>query len=268
MHPIEQLRYVARSGGADARLLVEEAASALRIFGNDPAGLLTGCRRLLTRQPAVGPLWWMSTRLLLSPDPRSEARALIAELRSDTTGRQLLGALDDGPTVAVVGWPELLVEAIARRGDCSALIIDVDGLGGSLARRLERDDVAAESFDSSRLAGVVAEADLLVLEAVAAGPAAALLDVGGLAAAATARAVGRPVCLVVPLGCSLPEAYWQALVERVFDRRQPAFLASHEVVGFGLIDRLVRADGIFSTDEFDRQEPDCSVAAELLVEAR
>ena len=41
VHPIEQLRYVARASGADAGLLVQEAASALGVFRHDRPGLVT-----------------------------------------------------------------------------------------------------------------------------------------------------------------------------------------------------------------------------------
>ncbi len=269
MHPIEQLRYVARANGADARLLVEEAASALRIFGRDPAGLLTGCRRLLTRQPAVGPLWWLCTRLLLSGDQRDEARRVVEELRADGTGRRLADALPDGAAVATAGWPDLVIETLGRRrADCSALIIDVDGVGHSAVRRLNRDEIDAEAFDGSRMAGVVDEADVIVLEAAAASADAALVGVGGLALAATAKVVGRPVWLVVPIGCQLPEPYWQALSERVFDTDTPSFLAEAETVGMGLVDCIIRPDGVVDSSRAERLSPDCPPATELLVEVR
>ena len=89
VHPIEQLRYVARASGADAGLLVQEAASALGVFRHDRPGLVTAARRLLTRQPTVGPLWWMCSRLTMAADPWAEARAVIEELRADRTDREL-----------------------------------------------------------------------------------------------------------------------------------------------------------------------------------
>ena len=269
MHPIEQLRYVARANGADARLLVAEAASALRIFGNDPAGLLTGCRRLLTRQPAIGPLWWLCTRLVLSTDQRAEARLAVEELQADATDRRLAAELPDGATLGLVGWPDLVVETLGRRrADCSALVVDVDGMGPSVVRRLDRDEVDAESFDGSRMAGVAAEADVVVLEASAASTSAALVDIGGLALAATAKAVGRPVWLVVPTGCLLPERYWQTLVERVIGVDIPEYLAEAEMVGFGLIDRVVRPDSVIAVADASSLTPDCALAPELLVEIR
>ena len=106
MHPIEQLRYVARAGGADAGLLVQEAASALSVFDRDLGALLTACRRLLTRQPAVGPLWWMSSRLVTGADTRAEARAVVEALRSDRTGRELAASLPESLRDRFLGRPE------------------------------------------------------------------------------------------------------------------------------------------------------------------
>ena len=55
MHPIERLRMVARAAGEGPALVAQEAAGALVAFGDDPAGLVTACRRLVDRQPTSGP---------------------------------------------------------------------------------------------------------------------------------------------------------------------------------------------------------------------
>ncbi len=264
MHPIEQLRYVARAGGADANLLVQEAASALGVFRDDPAGLVTAARRLLTRQPAVGPLWWMCTRLVLGADTWVEARGVIDELRGDNTARELAHALPDGARVAVSGWPDLISAALPRRGDVSALVIDVEGQGGPMVRSLERADLEAEEVDAARAAGAVQDADVVLLEAAAAGPAAALTDVGSLLLAAVARAVGVPTWLVVGVGRQVPEPYWQAIVERTVARDELAWLGDHDVIGFGLVDRVVTTDGLLLPGEI--QSAGQPMASELLRE--
>ena len=266
MHPIEQLRFVARASGADAGLLVQEAASALGVFAGDPAGLLTAARRLLTRQPAVGPLWWMCSRLAVSSDPRAEARALIEELRADRTGRELAHGLPDGATVVFCGWPDLIVGSLPRRGDVQALVIDVEGQGLSVARRLARADVEVEEVDAAHLAGAVEEADVVLLEAAAVGSAAALTDVGSVALAATARALGRPTWLVTGIGRRLHEPYWQAIVERTAEPDQPAWMAPFEVLSLGLVDRLVTGDGVQLPAEV--AEPAMPLAPELLRQLR
>lgn len=264
MHPIEQLRYVARASGADAGLLVQEAASALGVFRYDPPGLVTAARRLLTRQPAVGPLWWMCSRVALAADPYLEARAVIEDLRDDRTGRELAHELPEGATVVFCGWPDIIVDALPRRGDVFALVVDVEGQGAAVVRRLDRADVEAEDIDAAHLAGAVAEADVVLIEAAAAGPAAVLTDVGSLALAATAKALGRPVWLVAGVGRRLPEPYWQAIAERTADPDSPAWLSPFDVVSMGLVDRVVNPQGLQLPGELG--EPDAPLATELLRE--
>jgi hypothetical protein len=264
VHPIEQLRYVARASGADASLLVQEAASALGVFRRDPPALVTAARRLLTRQPAVGPLWWMCSRLATCEDPWLEARAIIEELRADTTGRELAHNLPDGATVVISGWPDIIVGALPRRGDVLVLVIDVEGQGPAVVRRLERADVQAEDVDAAHLAGAIEEADLVLVEAGAAGPAAALTDVGAVALAATAKALGKPTWLVAGVGRRVPEVYWQAIVERTADRSTPAWMAPFEIVSMGLVERMVTEGGVALPAELG--PPGTPVASELLRE--
>lgn len=263
MHPIEQLRYVARASGADGGMLVQEAASALSVFSRDPGAMLTACRRLLTRQPAVGPLWWMCARMVTAADARVEARQVIDELHEDRTGRELAAGLPDGGTVAIAGWPDITVAALPRRGDVRVLVVDVEGQGPSVVRRLERVEIDVEDVDPAKLAGIVEESDLVVVEAAAAGSAAALVDVGSVGLAATARALGRPVWLVAGAGRRLLEPYWQAVVERIADPDRPAFLAPVEVLSFGLVDRLITPDGPFRP--VDAPAASMPLAPELLV---
>lgn len=104
VHPIERLRAVARSRAAPPALLAREAATALGIFGDDPAGLVIACRRLVDRQPTCAPLWWLASRVLSSIDPTAEAWASVAALEDDPTEEALLCCLDarDGEVGAPV----------------------------------------------------------------------------------------------------------------------------------------------------------------------
>lgn len=264
MHPIEQLRYVARASGADAGLLVQEAASALGVFRHDPPGLVTAARRLLTRQPAVGPLWWMCSRLVTSTDPWAEARSVVEELRSDKTDSEFAHRLPDAACVIISGWPDIVVTALPRRGDVSVLVVDVEGQGSPVVRRLERSDIQAETLDAARIGGAVEAADLVVIEAAAVGPSAALTGVGSLAMAATARAVGKPTWLVAGVGRRVPEPYWQAIVDRTVGRDPLRWTSAYEVVSFGLIDRVVTGDGVHLPTEL--APSDTPLATELLRE--
>lgn len=90
MHPIERLRFVARSGGAGCAELGAEAAYALaELAEQEPAALLPACRRLLERNPTCGPLWWVAARLLCAGDSWAEA-ARCAQLLEDDPTEELL----------------------------------------------------------------------------------------------------------------------------------------------------------------------------------
>jgi hypothetical protein len=260
VHPIEQLRFVARATGADAGLLVQEAAGALRVFAHDPAGLLTAARRLLWRQPGVGPLWWLCARLVTAADPAAEARVALGELARDRTGRELAAHLPEAAVVALVGYPDQAVEALPRRGDLTVLAVDA-GHGVAAARRLARAGVDVEVVEPRHLAGVVGAADVVVLEAGAAGDGAALVEPGSVPLAATARVAGVPVWLVTGVGRRLPEPYWQAVARRSTPRGRP-WPADHEVLDLGLVDQFATADGV--VDASARPAPGCPFAPELL----
>src|SRR2546430_10939480 len=93
MHPIEHLRYVARAAGEGPALLAREAAGALATFDQDPAGLVTACRRLVGRQPTSAPIWWLAARVLgATVDGTAEAWRAAAELGRDPQEAELLNA--------------------------------------------------------------------------------------------------------------------------------------------------------------------------------
>ena len=92
------------------------------------------------------------------------------------------------------------------------------------------------------------------------------MDVGSVAAAAVAKAVGTPVWLVAGVGRQVPEIYWQAIVERCADTDLPAFLAPHEVLSLGLVDRVVSPAGVQLPSELGPAP--CPIAQELLTELR
>src|SRR5207237_7565576 len=103
MHPIERLRMVARAAGEGPALVAQEAAGALVAFGDDPAGLVTACRRLGDRQPTSGPIWWLAARVLCASDPAEEAWRAVERLGSDQPGERLAAAITHGAVVTAVG---------------------------------------------------------------------------------------------------------------------------------------------------------------------
>ena len=261
MHPIERLRYVARSTGAPQDLLVAETASALLTFRDDHSGLVTACRRIVSRQLSSGAIWWLTSRMLCANDPLSEARAAVEEIESDTTSRKLAAALADDVTVAVAGWQTVVAGGLARRGDVEVLVIDVLGEAGSFCRHLATRDVDAVEVQLSGLGAACAAADLVILEASAVGPDGFLGVAGTRAAAAVARSAGVPVWLVVGVGRVLPARVWDALLGRL-DLADEPWDADDELVPLSLVDHVVGPAGLESVEDMARR-CDCPIAPEL-----
>jgi hypothetical protein len=261
VHPIERLRFVARSQGAPADLLVEESAAALVAFRDDPAGLVAACRRIIDRQLACGPLWWLCARLLCAPDPMEEARAAVRELGGDATPRLLAAALPDAATAVVVGRPDQSIEALARRGDVSVLAVDTDGDAPATVHRLLRADVDVTEVPARAVGVAVADASVLLVDALAVGPSEALVPTGSRAAAATAVHAGVPVWLVAGVGRLLPERMWEALAGRWGASVEPLD-AAEELLPLDLVTSLCGPDGVVDVAQGLRR-CDCPVAPEL-----
>jgi hypothetical protein len=259
------LRYVARSSGAPMAVLVRETAGALGGLGFDPAGLVTACRRVLDRHPTAGPLWWLAARVLTSVgDPDEEGWRCAEELEDDPTVDELIHALPADATVCVLGWPELAGEALGRRGDADVLAVDSLDEGVGLVRRLRYDGVDALDVPVTGLGAAVASADLLLLEASAAGPDAIVAIAGSRAAAAVARHAGVPVWAVIGLGRRLPAPLFNALRDRLAaEQRGEPWEGPDEVVPADLIDRVAGPVGPIEP-AIALANADCPVAAELL----
>ena len=108
----------------------------------------------------------------------------------------LAAALPEEAVTVVLGWPELTAQAIHRRGDLRVRVVDVHGEGGALADALGEVGVDAVDVPESGLGAAVAEADAVVIEALAMGPGGLVAVAGSRAAAAVARHAGIPVWAV------------------------------------------------------------------------
>lgn len=263
MHPIERLRYVARASGADQALLVRETASALAGLDMEPAGLVTACRRIVDRHPASGPLWWLCARILTAAEPRAEARRAVQEISDDVTARALVANLPEDAVVCVVGWPDVVGDALVRRGDITVLVVDALGEGSGLARRLRRAEMEATEVPPAGLGSAAAAADLVLLEATAVGPDAFVAVAGSRAAAAVAYCAEVPVWLAAGVGRLLPGPMWAALLRRLDDAGDP-WEADDEVVPLGLVTKVVGPAGPQDPAEALRRT-DCPVTPELFV---
>jgi hypothetical protein len=273
MQPFERLRYIARHAGAD-RTLVAEAADCLAEFDDEPAGLVVTCRRLLQHHPDCAPLWWLCARVLAAPDPSDAAWDAEALVRDDRTPSRLAALLPfpaDHPVV-VLGWPELIGEALSSRPDLEVLAVRQDQRDESWRARLARSDASARPVD--------------VMDAVACEPSHVLVEVAALGASPTGSpaalvAAGtealladlvRPttlVWLVAGVGRVLPTRLFDALLHRL----EPSDRSTLDPSGmerFGLerldlqiADRIAGPTGLDRPDNLARRV-DCPVAPELL----
>ena len=237
---------VARAAGEGPALVAQEAAGALVAFGDDPAGLVTACRRLVDRQPTSGPIWWLAARVLCSSEPAQEAWRAVEALQDDRTPEEVAAAPPDGAVVTVVGLGEHTGDALVRRGDLEVLLVDNDTVEPHLIRRLQRTDTVLDAVPASGLGAAVTASDIVVFEASAMGPGAMVAPAGARAAAAVARHAGLPVWAVAGVGRVLPGRLWEALVARLEEDDEP-WLAAEELVPAELVDNVVGPGGVRPT---------------------
>jgi hypothetical protein len=261
MHPIERLRYVARSGSSDPALLVSEAAGALATFADEEVALVTACRRLVDRHLSLGAMWWLASRVLVSGDPEAEAVRLVQELQDDCTDRLLSDALPEDSVVTVVGWPETTRRALVSRGDVTVRVVDSAGEAAALGRFASHVD--AETVPSWGVGAAAAGSSLVLLEATALGASGFVAASGSRAAGAVARTSDVPVWVVAGVGTVLPEPLWAALSRRFSDSDDEPWHSYDEIVPTSLVDGVVGPRGLSDAKTASR-ETGCPVAPELL----
>lgn len=261
VHPIERLRYVARGAAIEQRVLLREAASALGGLDGEEGSLVLSCKRLLDRQPTAGPLWWLCARLLCAGEIRPEAWRCADEIEQDPTPRHLIDLLPDDASVLVLGWPELVADALPARGDLEVLVVDAMGDGDAFVRRLTASDVDAQTVPEAGAGAAAAMSDVVLLEATASGPSGFLAVAGSRGAAAVARHAGVPVWVVIGTGRALPGRLWDALRARLDD--ESPWDADVELVPLDLADVVVGPTGSDTPEQVVRRA-DCPAAPELL----
>ncbi|MDA8297000.1 MAG: hypothetical protein M0004_10530 [Actinomycetota bacterium] len=206
MHPIEQLRAIARSGDIDHAFLAIEAADALAELASEPRALVPACRRLLEHHRLAGPLWWLCAQVLGSPDPAGAAEHAAAQLIEDPTADELAGCL---PGAAVVAAPcsATVCDALAARPDCHAHLV-----GDPLALRRALRAIGQGAAGGAEVLGyspsqpdeVLDGASLLIVEPAVAGPSGAILSESAATLAEAGKAMGVDLWLVAGVGKVLP----------------------------------------------------------------
>jgi hypothetical protein len=263
VHPIERLRYVARASGGDQRLLVRETAGAIRGLRLEPAGLVVACRRIVERHPTSGPLWWFCASLLTAAEPFDVSGRLAADVENDPTPDHLFDLLPDDATVCIAGWPDLIGDAVMRRGDIRVLAVDADGEGASFVRRLQRADVDADIVPAHGVAAAVAASDLVLVEAMACSTTEVLAAPTSRAMASVAYCSEVPVWLVAGHGRRLPEALFATMLARISEVRVP-WEAEAEPVPVALAGQVIGPYGATAPDEPGVLAPECGMAFELV----
>lgn len=72
---------------------------------DEPRDLVVACRRLLDRQPATGPLWWLAGHALTAPDARHGIRRALEDLDRDPTPGFVAEVLAHTPdAVMIPAW--------------------------------------------------------------------------------------------------------------------------------------------------------------------
>lgn len=263
MHPIERLRYVARASGGDQRMLVRETAGALRGLQFEPAGLVIACRRIVERHPTSGPLWWFCSSLLTAARPFDAAYELASEVEHDRTPDHLFDLLPDDATVCVVGWPDLIGDAVMRRGDIRVLAVDADDEGNSFVRRLRRADIEAEVVPAAGIAAAAVAADVVLVEAMAAGSGEILASPGSRSLASVGYCSEVPTWLVAGRGRRLPETLFTTMATRLADVRVP-WEADAEPMPLALFAAVVGPNGMHEANVPGVLDPECAMAHELV----
>ncbi len=134
----------------------------------------------------------------------------------------------------MLGWPELTAAALHRRGDLRVRAIDAQGDGSAPSPACSGElGLDAVEVPEAGLGAAVADADAVVIEALAMGPDGLVAVAGSRAAAAVAHHAGLPVWAVVGEGRVLPDRLWRALLGRLDGRGDP-WDADEEIVPLDL----------------------------------
>jgi hypothetical protein len=190
---------------------------------------------------------------------------LADALEADPTPDVLVEALPDDATICLVGWPDLIGEALIRRGDSTVLAIDTDddGMGSAaFVRRLHHADVDAEIVPAGGLAAAVLASDLVVIEALAACETDMLAASASRALASVGYCAEVPVWAVVGRGRCLPTELFEGMRRRQEEARLP-WEAFTEVVPLALTNWVVGPDGVTATAD-SAFPPECPMSYELL----
>ena len=263
VHPIEFLRYVARSHGSDPVELAMGAADALSGVARDPGALMVSARRLVEHHHTNAPLWSICAHAVTSFDAGPELRARSRALGADPTATYVADAIPDGATVCTIGWSGHIVDALVRRGDAHVLVVDSLGDGQDALRHLSRNDCSCELVAPEGVGAAVEAADVTIVHALAVGETDVLACGGTLALASVAWCAQKPVWMVAGEGTRLPPPLFDEMVASVRGRPDP-WASGFDLVPQSIISAaFTPSGGPSDAGLLARTEP-CPAATELL----
>jgi hypothetical protein len=263
VHPIERLRWIALAHDEAATTLAAEAAWTIsELAAEEPAAVVTACRRLVESHVTAGPVWWVAATLLTAADPDAAARRAVDELLSDPTADLLAEVLNERlvPDAAVV---------VARPGETALEALSqvplaaVRLFGSAPGRRAERRRLggsarAAGGFDPEESEQAVQEAAVVLVEALAAGRAGVVVVAGTSHLVQAACDASVPLWAVVGAG--------RVLNAQLLDEMLRRADGDVELVGPSSIEAVIGPAGLGTPAEgLGRQA--CPPAPELLVRA-
>ncbi len=222
MHPIERLRWIARDREEAPTTLALEAAWAISdLAADEPAAVVTACRRLVESHVTVGPLWWVAATVLAGPDPDQAARRAVAELVSDPTAELLaagLGGRLGGGALVVVGCPaETVVEAFSHRPVATVRVVGSASALRGQVRRFRTASAKADGFEFDEAEQAVRGAAVVLVEALAAGSRGVLVIASAAPLAEAAKGASVPLWGVAGVGRVLSDQLLEEVLRRAGD---------------------------------------------------
>jgi hypothetical protein len=143
------------------------------------------------------------------------------------------------------------------------LVAEAMGDGSALARRLAATGMDVAVVPDGGVAAAAVVSDLVLIEALAAGPSGFLAVAGSHGAAATADHAGIGVWAVTGVGRVLPGRLWDALLARLDEGEEEPWDRSVELVPASLVGAIAGPAGQESTAA-GLSRATCPVAPELL----
>jgi hypothetical protein len=263
VHPIERLRWIALAHDEAATTLAAEAAWTIsELAAEEPAAVVTACRRLVQSHVTAGPVWWVAATLLVAPDPDLAARRAVDDLLSDPTADLLAELLIErlvGAWPVVVARPaEVALEALSQVPSAPVRLFGSSPRRRSELRRLGGIARAEAGFhqDESQLA--VQGAALVLVEALAAGQAGVVVGAGTGCLVQAANDASVPLWAVVGAGRVLNAELLEEMLRRAGEEV--------ELVSPLSIEAVIGPAGLGTPVEGLGRQP-CAAAPELLVRA-